>query len=365
MTRLHELAALGQAPWLDFIARSLLGSGQFQELLDQGILGVTSNPTIFERAISAGADYDEQLRSLSGAGKTTEQIYEALVLEDITRALDTLRPLYHASHGLHGYVSLEVNPHLAHDTEGTILEARRFFHGLGRPNLFIKVPATREGIRAIRTLIAEGINVNVTLMFSLAHYEAVAEAYIAGLEQRVATGGDVSLVASVASFFVSRVDTAVDKALEKMGRAELQGKIAVANTKLAYACFRRVFSGPRWGRLAACGARVQRPLWASTGSKNPAYPDTLYVDTLIGADTVNTMPLPTIAAFLDHGQVALTVDQGVEEARLQVGRLAELGVDLDAITERLQDEGVAAFVKSYDDLLSAIVSKARSLADAQ
>jgi transaldolase/glucose-6-phosphate isomerase len=397
MTKLHELADLGQAIWLDYIRRSFITSGELKALIEEGLRGVTSNPTIFEKAIAGSTDYDDALRRLVEEGKTVEEIYEALVLEDIQRAADVLRPVYEQTDGADGYVSLEVSPTLASDTEGTVAEARRLFAALERPNVMIKVPATAAGIPAIETLIGEGVNVNVTLMFSLAHYEAVAEAYLAGLEKLAAGGGDPSLrlcsgqatgsgrgvsqVASVASFFVSRVDTAVDRVLEGMGTPEaaaLQGKMAMANAKVAYARFKEVFGGERWERLAAQGARVQRPLWASTSAKNPLYPDTLYVDGLIGPDTVNTVPPATLNAFRDHGTVALTLEAGpwaspstllrtsfaedrlmagLEEVRTPLARLAELGVDLDAITQKLQDDGVAAFAKSFESLMAAMAEK--------
>jgi transaldolase/glucose-6-phosphate isomerase len=368
MTKLHELAHLGQAIWFDYIRRSFITSGELQTLIDEGLRGVTSNPTIFEKAIAGSTDYDEDLRRLVEAGKTVEEIYEALAQDDIRRAADLLRPVYEQTDGADGYVSLEVNPNLAHNTEGTIAEARRLFSALDRPNVMIKVPAAPAGIPAIETLIGEGIHVNVTLMFSLDHYEAVVEAYIAGLEKLAADGGDLSKVSSVASFFVSRVDTAVDRALEAIGTPEavaLQGKIAIANAQAAYARFCEIFSGGRWERLAAQGARVQRPLWASTSTKNPLYPDTLYVDSLIGPNTVNTVPPATLNAFRDHGTVAPTLEAGpsaslragLEEARIQLARLAELGVDLDAITQKLQEDGVAAFAQSFEALMATIAEK--------
>jgi len=297
---------------------------------------------------------------LAAEGRSVEEIYEALALEDIQKAADLLLPVYDETQGLDGYVSLEVSPTLAHNTHGTIEDARRLFTALDRPNVMIKVPATSEGIPAIETLISEGININATLMFSLNHYDAVAGAYIAGLEKLAAQEGDVSRVASVASFFVSRVDTAVDQALAAIGAPEakpLLGTIAIANSKLAYARSRATFNGERWEALQALGARVQRPLWASTSTKNPLYPDTLYVDRLIGPDTVNTVPPATLDAFLDHGTVALTLDKDWDEAQDQVARLGDLGVDLDAITDRLQDEGVAAFAKSFDALLASVSEK--------
>ncbi len=361
MTNLGELANLGQAIWLDYIRRSFITSGDLQNLIDQGLTGITSNPTIFEKAIAGSTDYDEALHRLVDAGNNTEEIYEALVLEDIRQTADLLRPVYERSKGADGYVSLEVSPELAHDTAGTIADVRHLFAALDRPNVMIKVPATPAGIPAIETLIGEGININVTLMFSLAQYEAVANAYIAGLEKLAEAGGDVSQVASVASFFVSRVDTAVDRALQEIGEAELQGKIAIANAKVVYARFQEMFSGDSWERLAAMGARVQRVLWASTSTKNPLYPDTLYVDSLIGPHTVNTLPPATLQAFLDHGRVSPTLEANLEEARAHLDRLADLGLDLDFITQKLLDDGVAAFAKSFEALMASISEKCERL----
>jgi transaldolase/glucose-6-phosphate isomerase len=361
MTKLHAVADLGQAIWLDYIRRSFITSGDLQALVEDGLRGVTSNPTIFEKAIAGSTDYDDALRRLVDEGKTVEEIYEALALDDIQRAADLLRPVYEQTNGADGYVSLEVSPNLADDTEGTIAEARRLFAALDRPNVMIKVPATPAGVPAIQALIGEGVNVNVTLIFSMAQYEAVAEAYVAGLEKLAAAGGDVSQVASVASFFVSRVDTAVDRALEEVGEAELQGQIAIANSRVAYARFREIFSGARWERLVRKGARVQRVLWASTSTKNPLYPDTLYVDSLIGPHTVNTVPPATLNAFRDHGVVAPTLEAGLDEARARVARLADLGVDLDGITQRLQDEGVAKFARSFESLMATIAEKREQL----
>jgi transaldolase len=363
MTKLHELAELGQSIWLDYIGRSLIASGELQKLVDQGLRGVTSNPSIFEKAIAGSADYDEDLNRLVRDGKSVAEIYEDLAMADIRSAADILRPVYEKSGGADGYVSLEVNPALAHDTGATIAEARRLFASLERPNVLIKVPATVAGIPAMETLIGEGINVNVTLIFSLEQYEAVATAYIAGLEKLALVGGDVGRVASVASFFISRVDTAVDKALEEIGNTEIQGKIAIDNAKIAYGRFREIFSSKRWEKLATGTARVQRPLWASTSSKNPAYPDTLYVDNLIGPDTVNTLPPATLEDFLDHGKVAATVETDVDGARMRIAELAELGIDLDAITNRVLDEGVAAFAKSFEGLIASIAEKRRRLLD--
>jgi transaldolase/glucose-6-phosphate isomerase len=357
MTKLQQLARLGQAIWMDYIRRSFITSGEFQKLVDQGVRGVTSNPSIFEKAIVGSADYDSALRTLVDSGKSAEEIYEALALEDIRLAASILRPVYDETQGADGFVSLEVNPDLAHDTRRTISEAHRLFAALGRPNVMIKVPATPEGVPAIEALIAEGINVNVTLIFSVEQYEAIAEAYIRGLEKRAAAGSDISRIASAASLFVSRVDVAVDHALEEISEHELQGKIALANAKMMYARFRQLFSGARWEALAVKGARVQRPLWASTSTKNPLYPDTMYIDNLIGPDTINTAPLNTINAFLDHGQVALTVETGLDEARQDLARLADLGIRLDTITQQLLDEGVAAFSKSFEQLMAGITTK--------
>ena len=366
MTKLHELAELGQSIWYDNIRRALLDSGELEALIEAGVTGVTSNPSIFEKAIAGSADYDSAMGDLVTEGKSEAGIFEALALEDIQRTADLLRPVYEETGGADGYVSLEVSPTLAHDTEGTVAEARRLFAALDRPNVMIKVPATPAGFPAVETLIGEGINVNVTLMFSLAHYDAVAEAYIAGLEKLAAAGRDLSKVASVASFFVSRVDTAVDRELDNLQAAgsniqSLKGKIAIANSKAAYTRFNEVFSGERWQRLAAQGARVQRPLWASTGTKNPLYPDTLYVDALIGPDTVNTVPPATLQAFMDHGTVGPTLESRLDEASDQLARLAGLGVDLDVITQKLQDDGVAAFANAFESLMGSIAEKRERL----
>jgi transaldolase len=357
MTKLHELSYLGQAIWLDYISRSLITTGQLTGMVEKGIRGLTSNPTIFEKAIAGSSDYDREMKRLAGEGKSVEEIYEALALNDIADAADTLRPIYDRTNGEDGYVSLEVSPLLAHDTEGTIADGRRLYRILGRPNIMIKVPATPEGMPAIETLIGDGINVNATLIFSLAHYQAVAGAYLNGLEILAGASGDLSRVGSVASFFISRIDTAVDKELDKYEVSELQGKTAIASAKIAYGHFMENFHGERWVKLALKKARVQRPLWASTGTKNPLYPDTLYLDSLIGPDTVNTVPLATMEAFIDHGTVARTIDTDLEEAYTQLIRLDELGINLDAITQKLQDDGVASFAQSFETLLSSIAGK--------
>ncbi len=357
MTKLHELNQAGQALWFDFIRRSLLTSGELQTLVTQGVRGVTSNPAIFEKAIAGSHDYDEDIERLARAGNSVAQIYEALALDDIQRAADVLRPVYDASDGRDGYVSLEVSPTLADDVNGTLADARRLYAALNRPNVLIKVPATPAGLKAVPTLIHEGININVTLIFSQENYAAVAEAYIAGLEKRLADGKPLNTAASVASVFVSRIDTSIDEMLAAMGKSHLQGRAAVANSKIIYTQFKELFSGPRWEKLAANGARVQRPLWASTGVKNPAYADTLYVDTLIGPDTVNTAPPATLQAFLDHGVVAQTIESDVDEAHQHLALLTELGIDLAGVMQQLQDAGVAQFVKAFENLLASVAQK--------
>lgn len=354
----------GQSIWLDFISRDIMASGQFQELIDLGLRGVTSNPSIFNKAISASSLYDEDIQRLARQGADAFAIYDAISQADIIAACDALLPLYEASHRGDGYVSIEVNPDLAYDTQGTIAEAQRLWQSINRPNLMIKVPATREGIPAIRQLIAAGVNVNATLMFSLSHCDAVAHAYIEGLEIRAQKGEDLSHVASVASFFVSRIDTAVDKALATLGITDLQGKIAIANAKLAYDRFKTVFGNVRWQALAKQGAQLQRPLWASTSTKNPNYSDVLYVENLIGPHTVNTLPLHTLQALMDHALLARTVDVGVDEARAQIARLAEVGIDFDQITADLQTAGVKAFADDFHRLLDTIAQRANAITPA-
>jgi transaldolase len=361
LTKLHDLNALGQSVWIDYIRRSFIEDGGLQAMIDQGARGVTSNPTIFDKAIAGSDDYDSQMAELVAAGKSVNEIYDALAIEDIQNAADVLRPVFDDSDGGDGFVSLEVSPTLAHDTAGTVADARRYFAALNRPNIMIKVPATPAGVPAIETLIGEGININVTLIFSLSQYEAVVNAYIAGLEKLAAAGGDLSKVNSVASFFVSRVDGVVDKKLIEMGNKDLEGKIAIANAKVAYACFSEWFSGERWDKLAAQGARAQRPLWASTSTKNPEFPDTLYVDTLIGPHTVNTMPTGTIDATLDHGTIEVTIDKNVDEARAQLEQLAALGIDLGEVTQALQDAGVKSFAASFESLMNSISEKRTQL----
>ena len=364
MSRLHQLyREQAQSPWLDDLKRSYLQDGTLARMVDEGIRGVTSNPTIFAKAIAGEDTYDDEFRSLVTQVSVTDA-YWRLVMDDVTQAAGLLRATYDESVGMDGFVSLEVAPDLAHDTEGTV-KAARWIHGtIDKPNLMVKIPATEAGIPAIRTMIAAGRNINVTLIFSLSRYAEVIEAYLSGLEELVAGGGDPSHVSSVASFFVSRVDTETDRRLNAVGSPAalaLRGKAAVANAKLAYELFQQRFSGSRWEALAAKGAQVQRPLWASTSTKNPDYNDLLYVDTLIGPHTVNTMPEPTIAAFEDHGTVARTVDVGAEDAHRVVAGLAEAGVDFADVGRVLEDEGVAAFAKSFDELIQALTDKANAL----
>lgn len=357
MTKLHELQKLGQSVWLDYISRSLISSGGLTDLVRKGVRGVTSNPTIFEKAIAGSADYDDELKRLASAGKSAAEIYDALVTEDIRNAADALRPVYDESEGADGFVSLEVSPALAHDTQQTIADAIRYFKAVNRPNVMIKVPASQEGLPAIRELIGHGINVNVTLMFGIQHYRSVADAYIGGLETLDAAGGNLNRVASVASFFVSRVDTKADPLLESKGVPQFAGKLAIANSRLAYDEFKKTFFGPRWEKLAAKGARVQRVLWASTSTKNPNYKDTLYIDELIGAHTVNTLPPNALEAFLEHGIVKETITAEIGESREMIASLASLGIDFDALTETLQTEGIDAFAKSFEALMKAIEAK--------
>lgn len=370
---LVEIMKLGQSIWFDNIRRAMLTTGDLQRKIEEDDLrGVTSNPTIFEKAITGSTDYDEQMRALVAEGRSVQEIYEELVFEDIGRAADTLRPVYERTEGLDGYISLEVNPKLAYDTQGTIEEAERLFRRLDRPNVMIKIPAAQEGLPAIEESIYRGININVTMIFSIENYEQVAEAYIRGLERRAAEGGEVGRIASVASFFVSRVDTAVDSELESLARATASpeerrriegmcGKAAIANAKLAYQKFKEIFHGERFRSLRERGAMVQRPLWASTGTKNPNYSDVLYVDNLIGPETVNTVPPQTYTAIRDHSRVAPTIEEGLDESRALIGELAALGIDLKAVTEKLQEDGLSAFVNSFDALVESIEAKRGAL----
>ncbi|MBM2811940.1 MAG: tal, partial [Chloroflexi bacterium] len=364
-TRLHDLQDLGQSVWYDNISRGVLQSGRFRDLVAAGISGVTSNPTIFEKAITGTSDYDAALRA--APDRTPAEIFEVIATDDVRAAADDLRAVYDRTDGRDGYVSIEVSPGLAHDTEGSVAEARRLWQTVDRPNLMVKVPGTPEGMPAVTQLIAEGINVNITLIFALSAHEQVMEAYLAGLERRAASGAPLSSMASVASFFVSRVDTAVDRKLDAAMSAapdeaslrrlsSLRGMAATANAVQAYALFREVFSSDRFQKLAARGARVQRPLWASTGAKDPAYSDIYYVESLAGADTVNTMPPATIDAFMDHGRIASRLADR-DWANGMFAALPTVGIDLNRVTADLLDEGLVAFSKSFDAVLDAVAKK--------
>ena len=362
MTPLKQLADSGQSVWIDYLSRPFVQGGDLAGLVEDGVVGVTSNPTIFQGAIAEGDAYDEQIKELSATESEPKEIFLALARDDIRAACDILRPVWDAGHGKDGWVSLEVDPNLAHETDATVEEAKRLHALVERPNLFIKIPATREGLTAIEETIAAGIPVNVTLIFSLQRHREVADAYIRGLQRLVDGGGDPSTLASVASFFVSRVDTEADRRLDEAGgHDELKGTLAIANAKLAYVTYHEVFSGPQWDALAAKGATPQRCLWASTSTKNPDYRDVLYVEELIGPETVNTMPRETIEAFQDHGKVDRTLDRDVEAARGVLAAFAEVGIDYDDVVETLEREGVEKFAKSFRDLFSDLESKRDAL----
>jgi transaldolase len=363
-SRLHKLAARGQSVWFDTLSRDLVHSGELARMMkDDAVTGVTSNPSIFQKALSTGNAYDEDLRKLVAETDDPESIFFSLALQDIRDACDVLKPAYDASGGVDGYVSMEVLPGLAYDTEGTFEQARWIATEVDRPNLYVKIPATMAGLPAIEDCTAHGTSINITLIFSLERYKAVVEAYLRGLERLVAGGGDPSSVVSVASFFVSRVDTEADKRLA--GHPELQGKLAVANAKLAYQHYLEAFSGPRWEFLAGKGAHEQRCLWASTSTKNPAYRDVIYVEELIGPDTVNTMPLETIEAFQDHGEVrGDTVLDGIDEAHELLAQLEAAGVSYDDVTETLEAEGVQKFADAFDEIVASIRARHGELATA-
>ena len=364
MDPLKQLQEYGQSVWADYIRRDFIVKGELSRMInEEGLAGVTSNPTIFEQAINGSTAYDEALRKLLDADPHIEPatVYEKLMVEDIRMAADVLRPVYDRTRGGDGFVSIEVSPYLSRDTQGTIAEARRLWHGVDRPNLMVKIPATAEGIPAVEACLSEGININVTLMFSLTHYRAVAEAFLRGATRCL----HPEALSSVASVFVSRIDTMVDRDLEAIAKPEaldLRGKIAIANAKMIYQEFRNIFGGEPFAKLRDRGVRVQRVLWGSTGTKNPAYSDVIYVEQLIGSDTINTMPLKTFAAFRDHGRVrGATVQQGLELNRAQLDLLKRLNIDLEAITENLQQEGLAAFTASLDKLLDGIERKCHAL----
>jgi transaldolase len=368
---LRRLEQFGQSIWLDYIRRQMITSGELKRLIDDdGLKGMTSNPAIFEKAIAGSADYDEAIAKLVGQNKSVLDIYHDLTVEDVQMAADTFRPLYDQVDGKDGYVSLEVNPHLARNTEGTIAEARQLWAAVNRPNIMIKVPGTPEGLPAITTLIGAGINVNVTLLFGLPRYDKVAEAYIAGLEERVGKGQSPARVASVASFFLSRIDVLLDPVLEKMAAAgspqaktakDLIGEVAIASAKLAYVIYKRHFTSDHFKALAAKGARTQRVLWASTSTKNPAYPDVKYVEPLIGPDTVNTLPPETLEAYRDHGNPASRLEEEVDHATAVLQRLPELHLDINQVTQQLEDEGIEKFNKPYDSLIKTLEAKSREV----
>jgi transaldolase len=364
-------AKLGQSMWYDNISRDLLDGGELARLVAQaGVRGVTSNPTIFQKAMTTAAGYSAEFEELAADGRTALEIYETLAVSDIRRGADLLRGVYEASEGRDGFISLEVSPALAHDTQGTLAEARRLWAAVDRPNLMIKIPATPQGVPAVRAAIAAGLNVNVTLIFSVAAHAKVIDAFMGGIEDRVRRGLPVDRVASVASFFVSRLDGAIDKALEDKAKADparaaavlaLRGKAAIANTKLAYELYEREFASPRFAALRAKGAQVQRPLWASTSTKNPSYRDTIYVDSLIGPDTVNKLPPATLAAYNDHGVVAVTIRDGLAEARAQLAAIEAEGISVEAVCGQLLREGVGSFAKSFDDLLAAVEARRKEV----
>jgi transaldolase len=366
---LLKIQEFGQSVWQDFVQRRLMTSGELRRLIEEdGLRGMTSNPQIFDQAIAGSHDYDDDIRAMALDGRSVEEIYQALTIKDVQMAADQFRRLYDRSGGAHGFVSLEVNPHLAHDTEKTIREARQLWRALERPNVFIKVPATQAGLPAIRHLISEGININVTLLFGLPRYREVAEAYIGGLEDRSARGESLERIASVASFFLSRIDVLVDPQLEEIARQDGRkkelaqkclGKVAIASARLAYQIFKEIFHGGRFSKAAGQGGRPQRVLWASTSTKNPAYSDVKYVEALIGPETVNTLPQETLKAYRDHGRPEPRLEKSPREAREILQHLAELGIDIDAVTQQLEDEGVEKFNKPYDSLLETL-RKARS-----
>lgn len=363
-TKMHDLKELGQSIWLDYIRRSFLQDGGLEAYVEKGLGGVTSNPSLFDTAISEGEEYDPAIAELSAAGKTTREIYEALVVEDIKQACDILHPVFVESDGNDGFVSLEVSPHLAHDTQGTIQEVKKYTELVDKPNLMVKVPATPEGIPAIEALTAEGYNINITLMFSIDQYNQVADAYMSGLEKLADKGGDLTDVHSVASIFVSRLDVKIDRIFDSMDHPlsqELKGKIGIANAKMVYQKYLESFQSSRWEALSGQGARVQRVLYGSTSTKNPAYPDTLYPDNLIGADTVNTLPPETLDAFLDHGTVAETLTEDIASAQEELDQLSTLGLKLDNLTKELLDEGVIKFANSFDELMLSIADKKAAL----
>jgi transaldolase len=364
---LLKLEAFGQSIWMDFIQRGMIASGQLKQLIEEdGLCGVTSNPSIFEKAIAGSHDYDDAIRALALEGKSVDQIYDALTVEDIQRVADLFRPVYDRLDGKDGFVSLEVSPRLAHDTAGKIADARRLWVAVNRPNVMIKVPGTLEGLPAIQQLIGEGININITLLFGLPRYRQVAEAYLAGLETLTAQGKPLNSVASVASFFLSRIDVLLDPMLEKLMATDksktdiaktFHGQVAIFSAKAAYQIYQEIFANERFGKLKAQGARTQRLLWASTSTKNPAYSDLKYVEALIGTETIDTIPLETLAAYREHGKPAARLSNDAEQASKTLLRLGEVGIDLDMATQRLEDEGVQKFIKAFDVLMNTLKEK--------
>jgi transaldolase/transaldolase/glucose-6-phosphate isomerase len=353
--KVKQIHSFGQSIWLDFIDRAIISSGKLKSLIDvDGVRGVTSNPAIFEKAITSSSDYDNDIRTLADGDKTNEEIFFGLAVTDIQNATKLFEGVYDESKGEDGYVSLEVSPFLALDAEGTAKQAEELWKKVDRKNVMIKIPGTKPGLQAIRESIGKGININVTLLFGLPRYEEVTEAYISGLEDHLAAGHKIGHISSVASFFLSRIDVLVDPLLDEKGLGDLKGEVAIASAKKAYEIYKRIFSGPRWEKLAAQGAQTQRLLWASTSSKNPAFKDTKYVEALIGADTVDTVPLETIEAFRDHGIAANTLEEGLDSATAILDKLKSAGIDIDAITQQLEDEGIEKFNKPFEKLLQAI-----------
>ncbi|MGZ6130627.1 MAG: transaldolase [Myxococcaceae bacterium] len=371
MNPLLELGKLGQSVWLDFMRRSLVTSGELKRLIDNdGIKGLTSNPTIFQKAVEGSEDYDDLFREWAPRGASAGEVFEALAIRDIGDAARVFRPVWEQTKHGDGYCSIEVSPTLAHDTKGSIVEAQRLWKKLGVQNVMIKIPGTVEGVPAVEQCVADGLNINITLLFSQDAYVAVAEAYIRGLEKRAARGEDVSKSTSVASFFVSRIDTLVEKTIASREKTatpqqralfdEVQGKVAIANAKQAYQKYKKLFSGPRWEALAAKGAKTQRVLWASTGTKNPKYSDVLYIEELIGRDTVNTIPPATLDAFRDHGKVRPTLEQGLDEADAVMRKLEQAGISMKAVTDQLVEDGVKSFSESFEQLISAVGTRVKS-----
>lgn len=364
---LLKLESFGQSIWLDYLRRQSLNNGDFKHWIDEdGASGLTSNPSIFEKAIAGSHDYDQAIQALASKGKTIAEIYQSLTIEDIQNAADLFRPTYDRLDGKDGFVSLEVSPQLANDTDGTISEARELWKAVNRPNLFIKVPATKAGLPAIHQLISEGINVNITLLFGLPRYQEVADAYLSGLEDLAKSGKPLKNVASVASFFLSRIDVLVDPMLEELRlgseddaerAAGLLGQVAIASAKVAYQMYQEIFTSKRFQKLADKGARVQRLLWASTSTKNPDYDDVMYVEPLIGQDTINTLPIETLDAYRDHGKPTSSLEEGTQEAYQVLDRLPEAGIDLDSVTQQLEEEGVEKFIKAFDKLMAALKEK--------